>query len=162
MLEKEKELYSAVEKLEATKRENEAERDGLLAQLQEAEQEKSSISAKLDIKMAEFEVIKTDVLNLKGDILAKDKKILDMEELRLKEKADHHAEMKKLGTELKARKGLEAELKEQKAKTDAVQEELARLKVSYQAEINKAYIEGGEDAAPLYEAQVESLLATIF
>ena len=39
---------------------------------------------------------------------------------------------------------------------------MARLKASHQAEINKACIEGGEDAAPLYEAQVESLLATVF
>ena len=162
MLEKENELYKAVEKLEAIRRENEAERDGLLAQLQEAEQEKSSVSAKLEVKVAEFEVLKTDILSIKSDILAKDKKILDIEELQLKEKADHHAEIKRLETELKARKGLEAELKEQEAKTAAAQEELARLKVSYQDEINKAYIEGGEDAAPLYEAQVESLLATIF
>ena len=69
--------------------------------------------------------------------------------------------MKKIETELKEQRGLEAELKEQKARTDALQEEMARLKASHQAEINKAYIEGGEDAAPLYEAQVESLLATV-
>ena len=64
MLEKENELYKAVERLEATKRENEAERDGLLAQLQEAEQEKSSVSAKLEVKVAEFEVLRTDILSI--------------------------------------------------------------------------------------------------
>ena len=69
---------------------------------------------------------------------------------------------KKLEAELKEQKQLEAELKEQKPKADALQEEMARLKASHHAKINKAYVEGREDAAPLYEAQVESLLVTVF
>ena len=60
IMEKERELSCTLEKLEVDKKESEAERDGLLHQLQEAEQEKFSVSAKLDAKVAEFEAVKAE------------------------------------------------------------------------------------------------------